>query len=158
MQLDLAEKELVAIGASVGAGCRPCIDHHIPAAREAGVSEPELAVAVSRAFALRGQATDIFEARVDELVRGVRAAPVPPAMEASRAGELVAMGASVGANSHPLLRRHMAGALEAGLTASQIDAALRTAEYVQKRAAEMTAEEAIASLDVMRHQPERSTS
>jgi AhpD family alkylhydroperoxidase len=31
MALAQKEKELVAIGASIGAGCRPCIDHHIDA-------------------------------------------------------------------------------------------------------------------------------
>jgi AhpD family alkylhydroperoxidase len=157
VQLELTEKELVAIGASIGAGCRPCIEHHIPMAREAGLPEAELTQAVNSAFALRSQATELFAARVDELLGGSPAAPPTAATEASAAGELVALGVSVGANSHPLLRRHIAGALEAGLRASQIDAALRTAEYVQERAAEMTADKAAEALGGARHRLERST-
>ena len=157
MQLELREKELVGIGASIGAGCRPCIEHHIPMAREAGLSEPELAQAVRGAFALRSQATEQFAARVEELLGRTPVADEPRTGGTSRADQLVALGASVGANSHPLLRRHVAAALKAGLTASQIGAALRTAEYVQERAAGMTADTATAALDSMNDRLERST-
>ena len=157
MQLERTEKELVAIGASVGAGCRPCIEHHIPAARKSGLTEADLAEAVRVAVAVRSQATELFAARVDELLGGSPAAPTPPATNVSEAGELVALGASVGANSHVLLRRHIARALDAGLAVGQIEAALRTAEYVQSRAAAMTTDEAAAALDVARRQQERST-
>ena len=30
MALQQKDKELVAIGASIGAGCGPCLEHHIP--------------------------------------------------------------------------------------------------------------------------------
>ena len=43
MQLEQRDKELAAIGAAIGCNCRPCIEHHIPAGREAGLSETELA-------------------------------------------------------------------------------------------------------------------
>ena len=33
MRLEQGEKELAAIGASIGANCRPCIEHHLPAGR-----------------------------------------------------------------------------------------------------------------------------
>ena len=39
-------KELIAIGASVGAHCQPCLEHHIRAAQEIGVSENEIRQAV----------------------------------------------------------------------------------------------------------------
>jgi len=50
MRLEQREKELAAIGASIGANCRPCIEHHVPAGREAGLSEAELADAVAAAL------------------------------------------------------------------------------------------------------------
>ena len=64
----------------------------------------------------------------------------------------------MGANSHPLLKSHVERALHSGLTAAQIDAALRTAEYVQERAAGMTADKATATLDAAEHRLQRSTS
>ena len=56
-------------------------------------------------------------------------------------------GASVGANSHQLLDLHIGAALDAGLSSAQVEAALKMAEYVQQRAAEMTAEKVTHALE-----------
>ena len=148
MQLEQRDKELAAIGASIGCNCRPCIEHHIPAGREAGLSEEDLADAVAAARAVRDQAIELLAPRVDELLgdESVRFEPVPVA-EASRDHELVALGASFGANSHPLLRRHIAAAFELGLSPGEITAAVKMAGYVQERAGEMTANAAMHVLD-----------
>lgn len=144
MLLEPREKELAAIGASIGCTCRPCAEHHIPAGREAGLSETELADAVAIARAIRDDAISLLSARVDELLGGAAPASGYPATVAdsftSRDEELVALGASIGANSHPLLRRHLAAAHEVGLSSAQVAAAAKTAAYVQRRAAEITAE------------------
>jgi AhpD family alkylhydroperoxidase len=147
VRLEQRDKELAAIGASVGANCRPCIEHHIPAGREAGLSESELADAVATAQAVRHAAVELFSARVGELLGGGTMPETSWPVEASRASELVALGASVGANSHPLLDLHVGIALDAGLTRTQVEAALKMAEYVQERAAEMTAEKATHALE-----------
>jgi AhpD family alkylhydroperoxidase len=47
MQLEQRDKELTAIGASIGCNCRPRVDHHIPAGRDAGLSEVDIADAVA---------------------------------------------------------------------------------------------------------------
>ncbi len=147
MRLEQREKELAAIGASLGANCRPCIEHHLPAGREAGLSETELADAVATAQAVRNEAVELLSARVDELLGPGGSAPEPGAIaETSKARELVALGASVGANSHPLLDLHIATALEVGLSPAQVEAALKMAEHVQQRAGEMTAEKATRAL------------
>ena len=86
MRLEQREKELAAIGASIGANCRPCIEHHLPAGREAGLSEPDLAHAVAGAQAVRHEAIELLSARVDELLG--RAGPVlepDPVADRSRA-------------------------------------------------------------------------
>src|SRR5512134_1144796 len=99
MQLEQRDKELAAIGAAIGCNCRPCIEHHMPAGREAGLSEAELADAVATARAVGHEAVELFSARVDELLgRGGSAPERGPVAETSRARELVALGASVGAN------------------------------------------------------------
>ena len=148
MQLEQRDKELAAIGASIGANCRPCIEHHIPAGREAGLSETELTEAVATAEAVRHEAVELLSARVDELLGRRGAPPEPPAVaETSKARELVALGACVGSNSHPLLHLHIGAALEAGLTSPQVEAALKMAELVQRRAGEMTAERATHALE-----------
>lgn len=40
-------KELIAIGASVSANCRPCIKYHIGKAREVEIEEKEIQQAVA---------------------------------------------------------------------------------------------------------------
>lgn len=148
MQLEQRDKELAAVAASIGCNCRPCIEHHIAAGRAAGLSDAELADAVATARVVRDEAIELLAARIDELL-GAASAPAEPgaSAEGSRVDELVAIGASVGANSHPLLRRHIAAALELGLSPAEVRAAVKMATYVQQRASEMTAESAKHALD-----------
>ena len=150
MLLEQRDKELAAIGASIGCNCRPCIEHHIPAGREAGLAEGELGDAVTVARAVRDEAIELLAPRIDELRGGstVLIAPAPaPVGASSRARALVSLGASVGANSHPLIERHIAAAVEIDLRAEEVSAALKMAGYVQKRASDMTAEAATHALD-----------
>ena len=148
MQLEQRDKELAAIGAAIGCNCRPCIEHHIPAGREAGLSEAELAEAVTIARAVRDEAIGLLAPRIDELL-GSGPVPIAPAgtTGTSRSRALACLGTSVGANSHQLLKRHIADALELGLSAEEVTAALNMAGYVQKRASDMTASAATQALN-----------
>ena len=40
-------KELIAIGASVGAHCQPCLTYHVGKAKEKGVAEDEIREAIA---------------------------------------------------------------------------------------------------------------
>lgn len=144
MALDQKDKELAAIGASIGTGCLPCIEHHIPAGRNAGLTEPELAWAVEVADATHRIAAELLFGRSRELLHGAEAPASMPlqAEPTSRPDELVALGASIGANCHPL-----AGALKQGLTASQVRSAIKMAEIVQQHAADITAGKAAAFIE-----------
>lgn len=143
MPLESRDKELAAIGTSIGANCRPCIEHHLAAGRDAGLSPDELADAVEVAGNVRRQAVDLLSARVTELLGGNGPLPDPiPTAETSKARELVALGPSVGANSDVLVHTPVHAAITAGLELHQVKSALKMAGYVQQRAAEITAEEA----------------
>lgn len=149
MALEQKDKELVAIGASIGAGCGPCIDHHIPAGRDAGLTEPELTRAVEVAEAAHRVAVGLLSRRSHELLHSAEA-PTGGSVQAppsSRPDELVALGASIGSNCHPLLEQHMTRALEQGLTASQMRSVIKMAEIVQQHAAEITAKKASAAIE-----------
>jgi AhpD family alkylhydroperoxidase len=148
MQLEQRDKELAAIGSSIGCNCRPCIEYHIPAGRKAGLSETELTEAVAIARAVRDEAIELLAPTVDELLgTGSASAEPAPVAETSRAHTLVCLGASFGANSHPLLEHHIAAALDLGLSSAEVEAAIRTAGYVQKRASGMTADKATLTLE-----------
>ena len=45
-QLSSRDRELVALGAAMGSNCVPCIEYHIPKAREAGLSDSEISEAI----------------------------------------------------------------------------------------------------------------
>jgi AhpD family alkylhydroperoxidase len=150
MLLEQREKELAAIGASIGANCSPCIEHHISSGREAGLSEAELATAIATGAAVRQHAVGQLSARIDELLGRDAVAPVAVTVdEPSRDGELVALGVSIAANAHALLHEHITAAVAAGLTPAQIDAAIKMGEYVQDRAGEITAEKATHALEAL---------
>ena len=87
------EKEIVALGVSVAAGCRPCTSYHLSAARKAGATDTETADAVKLARRVRDRAAEIMEgyglAREDVH----QAASVLP-RNASRTEVLVALGAA----------------------------------------------------------------
>jgi AhpD family alkylhydroperoxidase len=47
------ETELVALGAALGSNCVPCIEYHIPQARKAGLTDPEIQAAIQLADKVR---------------------------------------------------------------------------------------------------------
>ena len=142
MQLEQHDKELAAIGAAIGCNCRPCIEYHIKAGREAGLAETDLRDAIAMARRIRDEGIELLGIRIDELVGSgsTSGEPVSVLVGESRADALVALGASIGVNSHALLERQTAAALSIGLTLGEARAATKMAEHVQRRASEMTAE------------------
>jgi AhpD family alkylhydroperoxidase len=52
-QLTARERELVALGAALGSNCVPCIEYHIPEARKAGLSDPQIAEVIQLADRVR---------------------------------------------------------------------------------------------------------
>lgn len=52
-ELTFRDRELVALGAALAANCIPCIEHHVPKAREAGLSDSEIAAAIALADQIR---------------------------------------------------------------------------------------------------------
>lgn len=152
MALEPRDKELVAIGASIGALCRPCIDHHIAAGRDAGLTQAELARAVDVAQGIHASAQGLLFRHSRALLfadETSRDAPVQ-APRMPLADELIALGASIGANCHPLLERYVAGVLERGMSRNQVRSAIKMAEFVQAHAAGVTAEKAAAAIGVER--------
>jgi 4-carboxymuconolactone decarboxylase len=52
-ELNLRDKELVAIGAAIGSNCIPCIVYHIKEARACGVSDWQIRAAIEVAENVR---------------------------------------------------------------------------------------------------------
>ena len=52
-ELSPRDLELVAIGAAMGSNCPPCMEYHIPQARQAGLSDAEIHAAIVHADKIR---------------------------------------------------------------------------------------------------------
>jgi len=52
-ELNHRESELVTLGAALGSNCVPCIEYHVPQAREAGLTDPEIYAAIRLADKVR---------------------------------------------------------------------------------------------------------
>ncbi len=56
--LSQQQTELVALGASVGAGCQPCVDYHLKAARTAELAADRVRAAITTGQLVAAQAAD----------------------------------------------------------------------------------------------------
>jgi AhpD family alkylhydroperoxidase len=70
--MEVNVKELVAIAASVAAGCERCLATHVEAARVAGVTGREIETAINIARAVRLQAIGQIDDVATQLARGNR--------------------------------------------------------------------------------------
>jgi len=71
--LTAKERELVAIGAAIASNCTPCMEFHIPAAREAGLSDKQILFAIKIAEAVKKVPADAVRARSLNILDGKEA-------------------------------------------------------------------------------------
>jgi len=142
--LTVAERELASIGASVGAGCQPCLEHHLQAGQAAGLSSAQLLQALADAECVKRSAYNQLAARGRVLLDESVEEPADCCSDSNRAKEFVSIGSAIGANSLANLHKHVDAAEAVGLSAAQIAAAIKVAQAVQRHAASVTADDAAA--------------
>jgi 4-carboxymuconolactone decarboxylase len=71
-ELSPREVELVALGAAMGSNCVPCVEHHIPKAREAGLTDAQIRAAIELADQVRQvparKVLEVAVVKLEELV------------------------------------------------------------------------------------------
>lgn len=67
-ELSPRDRALVGLGAALGSNCIPCVEHHVPAARSAGLSDDEIRAALGLADTIRQVPARRVLARATELV------------------------------------------------------------------------------------------
>jgi AhpD family alkylhydroperoxidase len=67
--MDERTKKLIAVGASVGANCHPCLEYHIGKARELGIECNEIMEAVEAGKTVRGGAAASMDKLALKLLR-----------------------------------------------------------------------------------------
>jgi AhpD family alkylhydroperoxidase len=135
MSLNLKEKELVAVGASVAAGCKPCTNYHFKKVREAGASDEEIKQAVSDAVSVRDSAKKIMEAHGLKhlgIVRDLDEAGVTE--NTTRIKELVSLAAAFAVNCTSSLEKHISLAQNTGISDNEIKSVLDLALFIKGQA------------------------
>lgn len=141
--MDTKEKELIAVAASVAAGCEYCTQFHVNAARENKAGEAELEQMVKLALCVRERATGRMSSVAwKELGREV-GMPVcdcsaPPSVLEALASAASALAANCGSGV-PLF---LDAAVAAGSSDHDCQVALGLARKIKKVAAERADEEA----------------
>src|SRR5512140_622544 len=92
------QQELIAVGVSIAAGCKPCTAYHLKAARAAGASDEEIRRAVSHALGVRHSATELMARLADKLLGNASELETSRLAEESLTDDLVSAGAAFAVN------------------------------------------------------------
>jgi AhpD family alkylhydroperoxidase len=68
--MDERTKKLIAVGASVGANCHPCLEYHVGKAQEFGIERSDIMEAVEAGKAVRGGASASMDKLTLKLLGG----------------------------------------------------------------------------------------
>lgn len=136
MTVTVRERELTAVGISVAAGCKPCTDYHVKAARKARVSDDRIRHAITNALDMRRNATAIMSAYALVHVEEVPVDPAGPlTTRTDRVDTLVSMGAAFAVNCVSSLATYLRVAEEQRISQEDIRQVLKLATYIKGRAA-----------------------
>ena len=122
MSLSLNEKELVAVGNFIAAGCKPCTDYHMKKVRESGATDGEIRHAIEIAAEIRRNAAEIL------MAHGLRrlgvhddAEHLASAGETSRINEPISIGVAFAVNCASTLKHHLEAGGEAGISRGEVE-------------------------------------
>jgi AhpD family alkylhydroperoxidase len=139
------QKELVAIGASVGAGCHPCVDHHLKAGTRAGLSTERLLAGVINAELAAAESAE----RLTEHVRVELGSEVKePRMVAALDEALACLGGALGSNDLTNVKHQLLVCRQLGMSQPQLREAIELGRGVQENATRMHYR---AALDLLTH-------
>lgn len=139
MSITVMEKELIAVGISVAAGCKPCTDYHVRAARRTGALDDEIEQAIADAMAVREDATRIMEdyalGQLDEPVTDNDPVPGEETEETERMIVAVSLGAAFAVNCTSSLQHFLAAAESVDIAPEDIEKIVKLAAFIKGRAA-----------------------
>ena len=135
MTLRLKERELVAVGASVAAGCMPCTDFHVVAARRAKAMDEDIRQAIADALCVRRSAAEVMEAHgLSHLGDTSLAEECGCSGKTTRIKELISIGAAFAVNCTLNLEKHLAAAATVEITADEVQSVVELAGLIKGQA------------------------
>jgi AhpD family alkylhydroperoxidase len=129
--LTAEERELVAIGASIGAGCHSCVDHHLKAGTRAGLSAERLLAGVINAELASAESAE----RLSEHVRAALGSEVKEPRAAAALDEALAcLGGALGSNDLANVKHQLLVCRQLGMSRLQLRQAIELGRGVQENA------------------------
>ena len=89
-EMDEQTKELIAIGASIGAHCQPCLTYHVAKAKELGLDADLISAAIDVGYMVQTGATVAMKEFANRVI-----AALTPGSSACSAGKTTASGKAV---------------------------------------------------------------
>jgi AhpD family alkylhydroperoxidase len=131
MSWTIKEKELVALGISVAAGCRPCTRYHLKAVRRTDTSEEEIRDAIERAVSIRKSAAESMERfALDRSVDGAK----ERGGDFDRLAELLSLGAAYAVSCTEALDAHLSVARKGGIIEEELEEVFGMAAFIKDKA------------------------
>lgn len=143
--LSARDKTLIAVGAAIAAGCRPCLERTVQLARGAGACERSIRLAIEIALEERARQIESLAEFAETVQGGKPQVDEAFRRERARLVDLVACGSALALRDTRSLPARLAGAVETGSTERMIASALAIARSVAETAASV-AEEAVSDL------------
>lgn len=141
------EKELIAVGTAVSAGCRRCCDYHFRKVFEEGATLEEVQKAVADATCAVRNADETMQRKAYALMNLEREEqPLDnPAHSEDRIALLVKIGAAVASNCTTTIEQYIETAKASRVSAEEITLSVKLGKMILGRAGEF-ADEAIADV------------
>ncbi len=135
MSLSIKEKELVAIGISVVAGCKPCTDYHVRAGCESGATDDEIRLAIKDAMCVRESARKIMKAHGLQCLGDASNDADCGCGGTNRIKELVSVGAAHAVNCTTNLKKHLAAAKTIDIAETELKEIITLSRFIKGKAA-----------------------
>ncbi len=136
IELNQKEKSLIAVGASVAAGCQPCTEYHVRGARADGACDRSIALAIETAISGRKSATTTMEEWAEHWQGAKPEIGAEFRAQKRLMAELTSVATAAAVNSVPDLQKHLAAAREIGARPQQIHIAIEIARKIKRVAEE----------------------
>ena len=143
--LSAKDKTLIAVGAAIAAGCRPCLERTVQLARGAGACERSIRLAIEIALEERARQIESLAEWAETVQGGKPEVDEAFRRERARLVELVTCGSALALRDAKSLPARLAGAMETGSNERMIASALAIARSVAETATSV-AEAAVSDL------------
>lgn len=173
MSVNQKEKELVAVGASIAAGCLPCTDYHARAVRQAGATEEEARRAAAIGLAVKHESLALMGSRAAEHFGRREEWPTLPSTDGPATSTssvrglsetnglalsqaegltplavLIAIASATAAQCVPALERYVVAARQQGLDEADVKRAVGIGRAMREQAARQVDQAANAAGEV----------